>query len=78
LQDIFVPLIESVQKLFSNNCLKSIRLIDSMPIVMAIDTRSSKAKVASDIANKGYCGSKNGYYYGVKVHILGFKRSGTL
>jgi len=34
--------------------------------------------VASNIANKGYCGSKGHYYYGVKVHVLGFKRSGTL
>jgi hypothetical protein len=37
----------------------------------------NKAKVAYELANKGYCGSKD-YYYGVKIHILGFKRSKTL
>jgi len=78
LQDVFVPLIEEVQKYFPNDYLKNIRLIDSMPIIMAKEKRSSKAKVAPDLANKGYCGSKNCYYYGVKVHILGFRRLGTL
>jgi hypothetical protein len=76
LQDIFVPLIDEVQRDFPNDYLKNIRLIDSMPIIMAIDTRSSKASVAPDIANKGYCGSKGCYYYG--VHVLGFRRLGTL
>lgn len=50
----------------------------SQPIIMANSSRSSKAKVADELANKGYCGSKKIYYYGIKVHILGFKRSGTL
>ena len=78
LQDVFVPLIWEVQNYFPKDYLKNIRLIDSMPIIMAIDTRSSRAKVAPDIANKGYCGSKGCYYYGVKVHVLGFRRLGTL
>jgi len=78
LQDIFVPLIYEVQKYFPNDYLKNIRLIDSMPIIMAKEKRSSKAKVAPDLANKGYCGSKGCYYYGVKVHVLGFRRLGTL
>jgi hypothetical protein len=78
LQDVFAPLMGEIQKYFPNNYLKNIRLIDSMPIIMAIDTRSSRAKVAPDIANKGYCGSKGYYYHGVKVHVLGFRRMGTL
>lgn len=78
LEDVFVPLIEEIQTHFPNNYLKNIRLIDSMPIIMAQEKRSSKAKVAPNLANKGYCGSKGCYYYGVKIHILGFKRSGTL
>ena len=45
---------------------------------MANAKRSSKAKVAQEFANKGYCSSKGIYYYGVKVHILGFKQPGTL
>jgi hypothetical protein len=56
--------------------MKNIRLIDSMPIILAIDKRSSKASVTPEFANKGYCSCK-GYYYGVKVHILGFRSSHT-
>ena len=62
LEDVFVPLIEEIQTNFPNNYLKNIRLIDSMPIIMAQEKRSSKAKVAPNLANKGYCGSKGCYY----------------
>lgn len=78
LEDVFIPLMEEIQNHFPNNYLKNIRLIDSMPIIMANSKRSSKAKVAPEIANKGYCGSKDIYYYGVKIQVLGFKRPGTL
>jgi hypothetical protein len=78
LQDVFIPLIYFVPKYFPKDYLKNIGIIDSMPIIMAKEKRSSKASVANDIANKGYCGSKGCYYYGVKVHILGFRRLGTL
>ena len=62
----------------SNDLLKDIRFIDSFPIIMANAKRSTKAKVANEFANKGYCSSKGIYYYGVKVHILAFKRTNTL
>jgi hypothetical protein len=78
LQEVFAPLMGEIQKYFPNDYMKNIRLIDSMPIIMAKDKRSSKARVAPDIANKGYCGSKGCYYYGVKVQVLGFRRLGTL
>lgn len=45
-------------------------LIDSMPIIVAGSKRSSTAKVASEICDKGYCSSKGMYYYGVKLHAL--------
>jgi hypothetical protein len=54
------------------------RLLDSMPIMIAKAKRSAKAKVARHFANKGYCASKDIYYYGAKLHILGLKRQGTL
>ena len=28
--------------------------------------------------DKGYCSTKNMYYYGVKLHLLGFRRQGTI
>lgn len=78
LEDIFIPLVEEIQTNFPSEHLKNIRLIDSMPIIMAKEKRRFKAKVAPELANKGYCGSKDCHYYGVKIHILGIKREGTL
>lgn len=76
---LFPMLIELILKDFSrSDIIQHIRLIDSMPIIMANAKRSSRAKVANEFANKGYCSSKGIYYYGVKLHILGFKRKGTL
>jgi len=43
---------------------------DSIPIVVACGNRSSKAKTANELCNKGYCASKNMWYYGVKLHIF--------
>lgn len=54
------------------------KLIDSFPIVMAGARRSHQAKVAPEIANKGFCATKNLYYYGVKLHVLAGDRDGCL
>lgn len=43
---------------------------DSMPIVMAASARSNRAKVAPEFCSKGYCASKDMWYYGAKLHIL--------
>ncbi len=53
-------------------------IMDSMPIVVASAKRSSTARVAADICDKGYCGSKGTYYYGVKLHLLSEKQNHTL
>jgi len=53
-------------------------LIDSMPVIVAGNKRSSFAKTASDICNKGFCASKNMYYYGLKLHLIGFVRPSTI
>jgi len=47
-------------------------LVDSMPIIMAQGSRADKAKVATQIANKGYCSTKKLYYHGLKLHQLSF------
>jgi len=49
-------------------------IMDSMPIVVASSKRSGSAKAASGLCSKGYCSSKNMYYYGIKLHILGEKQ----
>jgi hypothetical protein len=79
LAEVFVPLLGQMQQDFPP--LKGeemIRLIDSMPIMMAKAPRSGRAKVAPDLANKGYNATKKTYYYGVKLHILAFRRPGQL
>ena len=54
------------------------RLIDSMPIILAKGTRSGTARVAQDVADKGFCSSKSSYYYGVKLHTIALRRTKQL
>jgi hypothetical protein len=53
-------------------------VIDSCPIIMAKGSRADSARVAPEIADKGPCASKNMWYYGVKLHALGFSVPGKL
>lgn len=58
------------------DCLLDQSLLDSMPIITCSGKRS--AKVAREIADKGYCSTKSMFYYGMKLHLLGFRRIGKL
>jgi len=49
-------------------------LADSAPIILARRSRSSRAKTASELCDKGYCASQKMWYYGVKIHILAEER----
>ncbi len=49
-------------------------VIDSLPIMLAVRSRSGQAKVALNEANVGYCASKDIFYHGVKMHILARKQ----
>jgi hypothetical protein len=51
---------------------------DSMPIILAAKSRSSFARVARRHCAKGYCSSKDMYYYGLKLHLFGLVNPGTL
>ena len=53
-----------------NECSSSLSLLDSMPIVTCPGKRS--VKVAPEITDKGFCSTKSMYYYGMKLHALGF------
>ena len=44
---------------------------DSIPIVVAGGKRSGRAKVANELCSKGYCASKDMWYYGAKLHTVG-------
>jgi hypothetical protein len=52
--------------------------VDSLPVIMAGPKRSSRARVATDIADKGFCASKDLYFYGVKIHCVGQLKPGTI
>jgi hypothetical protein len=50
------------------------QVLDSLPIMLAVRGRSGQAKVACEHADKGYCDSKDIWYHGVKLHVLGAKQ----
>lgn len=59
------------------DCDEDTLIVDSMPI-MTCCGRNRKGKVAREIADKGYCSTKNQYYYGLKLHLVGYRRKGHL
>lgn len=58
------------------NCYLNQSLLDSMPIITCSGKRL--AKVAKDLTDKGYCSTKSLYYFGVKLHVLAFRRDTTI
>ena len=73
----FTRLVEMLLADFQpEDCCLGQSLLDSMPIITCSGKRS--AKVAPEIIDKGYCSTKGIYYYGLKLHLLGFRRIGKL
>jgi hypothetical protein len=58
------------------DCCLNQSLIDSLPIITCSGRRSPK--VATEITDKGICSSKGMYYYGLKLHAMGYRREGKL
>ena len=59
------------------DCDQQISLTDSLPIVTC-KGKNKKGKVAREVVDKGYCSTKDMYYYGLKLHLLAFRRPGTI
>ena len=53
-------------------------VVDSCPIIPAKQRKSSHAKIAPELCDKGYNSSKDEYYYGVKLHTFATWHTGTL
>lgn len=53
-------------------------VVDSFPIILAKGARADGAKVAREVADKGYCSSKDLWYHGIKLHKLGLRVPGRL
>ena len=54
------------------------RLIYSFPVMLAKQGHAYTAKVAREIANKGYCAAKKAHFHGVRLHTIAHRRSGQL
>jgi IS5 family transposase len=54
------------------------RLIDSVPVMLARGTRANRARVAPDVADTGFCATKQQHYRGVKLHFIAARRSKRL
>jgi hypothetical protein len=59
-----------------SDCIVEQNLLDSMPIVTCSGKRSGK--VAKELTDKTYCSTKNMWYYGLKLHVLGYRRISKL
>ena len=66
-----------IDSFIPKDCDLETSLVDSMPIITCAG-RNRVSKVAPEITNKGYCSTKNQYYYGLKLHALAFRRKGKL
>ena len=85
LSAVFAPLAEAALSQIDCACTQqeAVRIADSMPIMLAKEKRSSQAKVAPELADKGYervlyCSSKGTFFYGVKLHAVVERRPGAL
>ena len=53
-------------------------LIDSMPVMLAVGTRAKRARVAPEIATTGFCATKQINFHGVRLHLIGNRRTSAL
>ena len=71
LSEAFKVLVETmIQSFKPKDCDSIISIVDSMPIVTC-KGKNREGKVATEITSKGYCSTKNMYYYGMKLHMVG-------
>lgn len=78
LHDAFRQLIANLQAVQVTEDDESVYLMDSFPIMLAQHNHAYTAKVAREIASRGYCSTKKLHYHGVKAHVVARKRAGSL
>ena len=54
------------------------RLIDSLPVMLAVGSRANRASVARQLADVGFCATKRIHYCGVKLHVVAARRPSKL
>lgn len=53
-------------------------LVDSVPVMLARGTRANRGRVAPDLADTGFCTTKQQHYRGVKLHFIAARRIAQL
>ncbi len=54
------------------------RIVDSLPVMLAQQGHSYRARVARQIADAGFCAAKKTRFHGVRLHIIAARQSGGL
>lgn len=49
-------------------------LLDSFPVMIAKGKQAKRSQIAAEMADYGFCASKQIYYHGVKLHALAVRR----
>ena len=63
----------TIQSFRPEDCDSLVSIVDSMPVITCKE-KNREGKVATEITSKGYCSTKNMYYYGMKLHMVGQRR----
>jgi len=75
-QTLFAHLLNSLN--FKKKRFSEDFLIDSMPIMLALGSRAKRARVAPEIEKTGFCATKQINFHGVRIHLIGNRRTGSL
>ncbi len=52
-------------------------LVDPMPIITC-SGKNRAGKMSTEITSRGYYSTKNVYYFGLKLHVVAFRRKGII
>jgi hypothetical protein len=75
-QELFAHLLHNLH--LNRTELTADYLVDSMPIMLAVGTRSKRARVAPEIAKTGFCATKQINFHGVRLHLFANRQPGCL
>jgi hypothetical protein len=68
-----------LQQMLEENFVPEIdRIIDSLPVMLAQGGHAYTARVARDVADRGFCASKKIYFHGVRLHTIAQRRCGRI
>ncbi len=73
---LFGSLLEQIKTGDPNHSLD--HLVDSMPVMLACGSKSKRARVARQIANTGFCATKQMHFHGVRLHLIAKAQPGSL